>query len=97
MLLEQKNNKIVNAIGEDVSKQFNDGAIVSLNKLKDAGINIVILKERSPSCGYKKVYDGTFSKTLVDGNGVFAKLAIENGFIIYTETDIKEIIKKGES
>ena len=90
---EQINNKVINAIGEDVSKQFNDGAIISLNKLKEAGINIVILKERSPSCGYKKVYDGTFSKTLVNGNGVFASLAVENGFTIYTESDIEKIIK----
>ena len=34
-----------------------------------------------------------FSKTIIDGNGVFAKLAIENGFIIYTESDIENIIK----
>lgn len=91
---EQLNNKVINQIGEDVSKQFTDGANKSLSLLKQNGVQALILKERSPSCGYKKVYDGTFSKTLIDGNGVFAKLAIENGFIIYTETDIKEIIIK---
>ena len=90
---EQYKDGVINAIGEDVSKQFVDGAKISLQKLKDEGVNVVILKERSPSCGYKKIYDGTFSKTLIDGNGVFASLAIETGFTIYTESDIEKIIK----
>ena len=90
---EQLNDKVINSKNEDVTKQFNDGALISLKKLQEENVNVYILKERSPSCGYKKVYDGTFSKTIIDGNGVFAKLAIENGFIIYTESDIENIIK----
>lgn len=90
---EQINDKIINSNNEDVTKQFVDGAQEALKRLQQQNVNVVILKERSPSCGYKKVYDGTFSKTIIDGNGVFAKLAIENGFIIYTESDIENIIK----
>ena len=90
---EQINDKVINSNNEDVTKQFVDGANEALKRLQQQNINVVILKERSPSCGYKKVYDGTFSKTIIDGNGVFAKLAIENGFIIYTESDIENIIK----
>ena len=65
-----------------------------LKKLQEENVNVLILKERSPSCGYKKIYDGTFSKTIIDGNGVFASLALKNGFTIYTESDIENIIKK---
>ena len=90
---EQLNDKVINSKNEDVTKQFNDGALISLKKLQEENVNVLILKERSPSCGYKKIYDGTFSKTIIDGNGVFAMLAIENGFIIYTESDIENIIK----
>lgn len=90
---EQTNDKVINSNNEDVTKQFVDGANEALKRLQQQNVNVVILKERSPSCGYKKVYDGTFSKTIIDGNGVFAKLAIENGFIIYTESDIENIIK----
>lgn len=90
---EQINDKVINSNNEDVTKQFVDGANEALKRLQQQNVNVVILKERSPSCGYKKVYDGTFSKTIIDGNGVFAKLAIENGFIIYTESDIEDIIK----
>lgn len=90
---EQINDKVINSNNEDVTKQFVDGANEALKRLQQQNVNVVILKERSPSCGYKKIYDGTFSKTIIDGNGVFAKLAIENGFIIYTESDIENIIK----
>ncbi len=90
---EQINDKVINSNNEDVTKQFVDGANEALKRLQQQNVNVVILKERSPSCGYKKIYDGSFSKTIIDGNGVFAKLAIENGFIIYTESDIENIIK----
>ena len=90
---EQINDKVINSNNEQVTTQFVDGANEALKRLQQQNVNVVILKERSPSCGYKKVYDGTFSKTIIDGNGVFAKLAIENGFIIYTESDIENIIK----
>ena len=91
---EQLNDKVINSKNEDVTKQFNDGALISLKKLQEENVNVLILKERSPSCGYKKIYDGTFSKTIIDGNGVFASLALKNGFTIYTESDIENIIKR---
>ena len=91
---EQLNDKVINSENKDVTKEFTDGALISLNKLKEAGVKEVILKAKSPSCGYKRVYDGTFTRTLIDGNGVFAKMAIKEGFKIYTEFDIEEIMKK---
>ena len=91
---EQINDKVINSKNEDVTKQFNDGALISLKKLQEENVTVLILKERSPSCGYKKIYDGTFSKTIIDGNGVFASLTLKNGFTIYTESDIENIIKK---
>lgn len=94
---EQLKDKVINQIGEDVTINFTNGAKQSLELLKEKGVSAVILKERSPSCGYKKIYDGSFSKTLIDGHGVFAKLANENGIKIYTETDIKHIQEKNES
>ena len=47
-----------------------------------------ILKERSPACGSGKIYDGTFTKTLTDGNGIAAALLEENGIHVIGETKI---------
>ena len=91
---EQINDKVINKNNEDVTKQFTDGAQISLEKLLKENVTTLILKAKSPSCGYKKVYDGTFSNTLIDGHGVFTKLALSRGFTIYTEKDIEDMYKK---
>ena len=41
-----------------------------------------ILKAKSPSCGCGLIYDGTFSGTLKEGNGVTAELLLENGITV---------------
>ena len=89
---ERKDNKVINKIGEDVTINFFDGAQKEIEKLLKENINIVIVKEKSPSCGYKQIYDGTFANTLTEGNGVFVDLALQNGFIIYTEKDIEKMV-----
>ena len=49
---------------------------------------MAILQSRSPSCGVKQIYDGTFSGTRIDGQGVFARLLNENGFKIIDVEDL---------
>ena len=44
-----------------------------------------VLKEKSPSCGSGKIYDGTFTKTLTNGDGVTAKLLKEHGICVFGE------------
>ena len=58
--------------------------------MKNEPIVGAILKANSPSCVFGKIYDGTFSGTLVDGNGVFASMLCAQGIEIITE---KEKIK----
>ena len=52
-------------------------------------IDLAILQSRSPSCGTKEVYDGTFSGTKISGRGVFAQLLVQNGFDVMDREDIK--------
>lgn len=51
------------------------------------GCQEAILKARSPSCGAGKVYDGTFTKTLISGDGVFAGLLKKNGIRVISEDE----------
>ena len=48
---------------------------------------MAILKEKSPSCGTKNVYDGTFSKNLISGMGICAQLLYENGIEVHGENE----------
>jgi tRNA threonylcarbamoyladenosine biosynthesis protein TsaB len=49
------------------------------------GAEAAILKARSPSCGSGRIYDGTFSGTLADGDGVTAAAVKQLGIPVYTE------------
>ena len=58
---EIRKDKVINANGEDVTFFYNKGAQIALEKAKENNIDFAILKEKSPSCGKGKIYDGTFS------------------------------------
>ena len=72
------NGKVINKDSEDVTKQFMIGAKKALDICKKNNVDFVILKSNSPSCGCGQIYDGTFSKTLIEGDGIFTKLLKEN-------------------
>ena len=74
------NGSVLNAAGESVDRAFRAGAELCLQTAKEQKIDLAILQSRSPSCGVKQIYDGTFSGKLIPGEGVFAALLRENGF-----------------
>ena len=78
---------------QDVTKEYTVGAKKALDILKSQNVKVVILKFRSPSCGNLGVYDGTFTHTLIDGQGVFAKLCEENDIKVFNENQINEFLK----
>jgi uncharacterized protein YbbK (DUF523 family) len=74
--------------GVDVTEIYLAGAQAALAAAQDAGATKAILKSRSPSCGRSTIYDGTFTRTEREGDGVTAALLIENGIEVVTERDI---------
>lgn len=89
-------SRVINKEGEDLTEAFRQGAKASLNTcemladLSNEKIEGAILKANSPSCGAGKIYDGTFSGTLVNGNGVFADMLIKKGIEVITEKEISK-------
>jgi len=83
------NGIVTNKEGENVDAQFRKGVAVIMERIKDEDIDCVILQSRSPSCGSKEIYDGTFSKKLIAGQGVFAKAMIEAGFKVIDVEDLQ--------
>lgn len=79
---------VITQDGKDVTDNFLRGAYETLNAAKSFNIKKAILKSKSPSCGYNKIYDGSFKKNIIKGNGVTAELLIKNGIKIYTEEDV---------
>ena len=85
---EQKGKKVFRKDGIEVTAQFEKGAEEALKIALIANCDEAILKSKSPSCGSGKIYDGTFSGKLMEGDGVFAKLLKENKIKVYTENEI---------
>ena len=57
---EIKDGKVFSKTGTDVTKEFIKGAEESLKLAKEYGVSMAILKQGSPSCGYGRIYDGSF-------------------------------------
>ncbi len=74
--------------GRSVDKEFRAGAMKGLKLAKEGNVDLVILQSRSPSCGVKQVYDGTFSGKKIAGQGIFARLLAENGFRVIDVEDL---------
>ena len=85
---EIKGDRVINELGEDVTKQFKEGAKISLEIAKIVKPCAIILKSKSPSCGLRKVYDGTFTKKLIDGTGITASVLKNHGYHLMTEEDL---------
>ncbi len=80
--------KVIEPGGNDVTKNFVSGAEEVLKIARILGVKEVILKQRSPSCGCAQIYDGTFSKKIIKGDGVTAALLKQNGIKVITEEDV---------
>ena len=70
--------KVLTNKGKNVTQEFIRGAEQSLQLGLGAEVKIAVLKSKSPSCGIGKIYDGSFTKSLKIGNGIFAHLCHEN-------------------
>ena len=86
--VELKDGKAINRNGEDVTEFFCRGVEKEMAKMQD--IDLVILQPRSPSCGCKQIYDGTFNKTLIDGKGMFAQALEKAGIPMLDGDDVPE-------
>ncbi len=92
---ERQGAHTVNCNGIDVTTAYLRGAQKTLDLAKREGVTLAILKERSPSCGKGQIYDGTFSGTLIDGDGVTAALLSQNGIEVIGETEALRRIESG--
>ena len=89
---EIKDGKVITKEGADVTAQYKLGAEMTLKLARDLGCSAAVLKERSPSCGCGSIYDGTFSKTQIIGNGITARLLIENGIAVLGESKAEALL-----
>lgn len=81
---------VTNKEGVSVDAEFRKGAQTALAAALEKKVDLAILQSRSPSCGVKEIYDGSFSGKKVKGQGVFARLLTKYGIKVLDAEDIAE-------
>ena len=85
--IEIVNGNVQHKDGSSVDTALREAVAQILSQLQGEEIECAILKSRSPTCGVKQVYDGTFSGTLVDGMGILAAALQDKGYRVIDSED----------
>lgn len=87
---EIKNGRVINTASEDKTDCFVEGAVKTLETAQKYGIKKAILKEKSPSCGSRNIYDGTFNGTLIPGEGITTRLLRMNDIEVMSNEEFEK-------
>ena len=81
----------MNAEGADVTAQYLRGGEEAVKLARTLGCELAVLKERSPACGCREIYDGSFSGVLKPGQGSAAKALRAAGIPVYGESELDKL------
>ena len=82
---ERRGDRVVTEQGNDVTAQYQKGALAAVRLAGLTGCKAAVLKKNSPSCGCGQIYDGTFTHTLAAGSGLTAEALLAAGIPVYNE------------
>ena len=91
---ERSESGVFTRDGRDVTAEYERGAREALRLARLYGCRWAVLKEKSPSCGSGRIYDGTFTRTLTAGDGVTAALFRKEGISVVGESRIPWLLEQ---
>lgn len=91
--IEILDGRVIRKDGIDVTDNMKKGCEELKKFIELYSPSLAVLKSRSPSCGYKSIYDGTFTSKLTLGNGYACQLILDSNIKVLTEEDIISNIK----
>ena len=97
MTIPRKSAEIVDGVvrdidGKNVDKEYRWAVEIALKQIEKLDIDLVILQSRSPACGVNSIYDGSFTGTLISGQGLFAKALIDAGYKVKDVEDFENSV-----
>ena len=87
---ELNNGRAINKEGTDITDMVIDGCNKALKIILDNKVDVVILKEKSPTCGVHYIYDGTFTHTKISGMGLLTKMLLEHNIKVISDEEFYE-------
>jgi uncharacterized protein YbbK (DUF523 family) len=88
---ERLGNQVFDVTREDVSAAYEQGAQTALALALMHNCRFALLKENSPSCGSRSIYDGSFTNKIIEGEGVTTALLRAHGIDVFSENEIETL------
>lgn len=88
--VEIRDGRVVSQDGRDLDALYRQGVAQVLSQLDGEEITLAILKAKSPTCGSNGIYDGTFSHTLIPGQGILVQALVARGIPVCDENTLPE-------
>ena len=88
--IEIRDGRVIRQDGVDVDDAIREAVEHILRQLKEEPIDCAVLKARSPTCGVRQIYDGSFTGTLTDGAGVLARALMDAGYRVMDNETLEE-------
>jgi len=79
--------RVMTREGDDVTAAFAAGAAEALRIAETEQVAFALLKDSSPSCGVRRIHDGSFSGRKITGRGLAADLLAGAGFRVFAEDE----------
>ena len=91
------NGIVMDRTGRSVDSEFRSGAAAVLKLAEKEKPELIVLQSRSPSCGVREIYDGSFSGRKIHGTGITAQLLLEHGFRVIDVGDLSLYLEAGNA
>ena len=85
-----REGRVVTESGDDVTENYERGAEKALETAVEHDVAFAIFKQKSPSCGSRYIYDGTFTGKLKEGRGIAADRLAKAGFRVFGEDEMED-------
>lgn len=89
---ERIGRRVMSCRGRDVTREYVSGAEMALRIAEKYACEKALLKQGSPSCGSRRIYDGTFSNHLINGSGVAAEMLTAAGVLVCGEDEAEILL-----
>ena len=89
---ERVGDEVIAKDGKRVTDEYFRGATHGLSLCQTLRIDIALTKAKSPACGKGRIYDGTHTGTLTDGNGVLVDALLSAGIAVYNEDEADSLL-----
>ena len=90
---QRQGERVITRTGRDLTKEYLKGAEEAVRLAREYGVICALMKEKSPSCGSSRIYDGSFTGNLTDGQGLAVELLRNAGIKVFSEEQLDDVQK----